>query len=99
MIFGADKTKVTVTGSKHDMDYYSENNIWSLYGQSLEVAEDNDHLGLIVSGCREEQKNVDKNINAARKSIFNFLGNIFSYKCKISPEVQFLPGQCLSNQY
>ena len=88
LIFGADKTKVTVTGSRHDMDYYRENNIWSLYGQSLEVAEDNDHLGLIVSGRNEEQKNVDKNINAARRSLFSFLGNIFAYKCKISPEVQ-----------
>ena len=54
-----------------------------------EVAEDNDHLGLIVSGYNEEQKNGDKNINAARNSLFKFLGNIFAYRCKISPEVQY----------
>ena len=24
LVFGADKTKVTVTGSKHDMNYYEE---------------------------------------------------------------------------
>ena len=80
LIFGPDKTKVTVTGSKHDMQYYRENNIWSLYGEQLEVAEDNDHLGLVVSGCNEELKNIDKNIHSARKSLFNFLGNIFAYK-------------------
>ena len=89
LIFGADKTKVTVTGSRHDMQYYKENSIWSLYGETLEVAEDNDHLGLIVSGYNEEQKNVDKNINATRNSLFKFLGNIFAYKCKVSPEVQY----------
>ena len=89
LIFGPDKTKVTVTGSKHDMQYYRENNIWSLYGEQLEVAEDNDHLGLVVSGSNEELKNIDKNIHSARKSLFNFLGNIFAYKCKLSPGVQY----------
>ena len=54
----------------------------------LEVAEDNDHLGLVVSGIKEESKNVDKNIESARKSLFNFLGNIFAYKCKLSYAVQ-----------
>ena len=34
-------------------------------------------------------KNVDKNINSARDAIFGFLGNIFSYKCKLSPTVQY----------
>ena len=89
LIFGADKTKVTVTGSKHDMQYYKENNIWSLYDEKLTVSEDNDHLGLIVSGSDEELKNVDKNIKSARNSLFSFLGNIFSYKCKLSQAVQF----------
>ena len=42
LTFGDDKTKVTVTGTRHDMQYYSENNIWSLSGECLEVAEDND---------------------------------------------------------
>ena len=80
LVFGADKTKVTITGSKHDMQYYQDVNFWSLYGEKLVVSEDNEHLGLIVSGLDEEIKNVDKNINAARDSIFGFLGNIFSYK-------------------
>lgn len=88
LIFGADKTKVTITGSKHDMQYYNDINLWTLYGEKLTVSEDNDHLGLVVSGIDEEMKNVDKNINSARDSLFSFLGNIFSYKCKLSPAVQ-----------
>ena len=52
------------------------------------MSEDNDHLGLIVSGLNEEIKNVDKNISSARNALFGFLGNIFSYKCKVSPAVQ-----------
>ena len=88
IIFGAAKTKVTVTGSKHDMLYYRDIGMWSLYGEKIEVSEDNDHLGLIVSGLNEEIKNVDKNISSARNALFGFLGNVFSYKCKVSPAVQ-----------
>ena len=67
LVFGADKTKVTITGSKHDMKYYKDVNFWSLNGVKLTVAEDNDHLGLAVSGLNEELKNVDKNIDSARQ--------------------------------
>ena len=89
IIFGADKTKVTITGSKHDMKYYQDINIWSLYGEKLEVSENNDYLGLIVSGIDEELKNVDKNIKAARNTLFGFLGNIFSYRCRLSARLQY----------
>ena len=89
LIFGADKTKVTVTGSRHDIQYYKDINIWSLYGEKLNVSEDNEHLGLVVSGIDEELKNVDKNIMAARDTLFGFLGNIFSYKYKLSQAVQY----------
>ena len=89
LIFGADKTKVTITGSKHDIQYYQDVNIWSLYGEKLEVTENNEHLGLIVSGVNEELKNIDKNIKAARDTLFAFLGNIFSYKCKLSVSLQY----------
>ena len=85
--FGADKTKVTVTGSKQDMLYYKAVNIWSLHGKKLDVTDDNDHLGLIVSGVDEERKNVDKCVDSARKTLFNLLGNIFSFKCKLSQAV------------
>ena len=87
VVFGADKTKVTITGSKKDMDYYKDINIWYLHGEPLQVAEDNDHLGLIVSGWDEEIKNIDLNIDSSRKSLFSLLGNIYSYRCKLSPTV------------
>ena len=38
-----------------------------MYGEKLTVSEDNDHLGLVVSGIDEEVKNVDKNIQSARE--------------------------------
>ena len=88
LVFGADKTKITITGSKHDMKYYQDINIWSLYGDKITVSEDNDHLGLIVSGTDEEMKNVDKNLQSTRNSMFLLLGQAFSYKCKLSPTVQ-----------
>ena len=89
LLFGSDKTKVTVTGSKLDMKYYQDIKMWSLYGDKLTVSEDNEHLGLVVSGINEEIKNVDKNITSARDSLFGFLGNIFSHKCKIAQTVQY----------
>ena len=88
LVFGADKTKVTVTGSKHDMQYYKDIPMWSLYGEKITVAENNDHLGLVVSGLDEEQKNIDKNIQETRNSMFALLGKAFSYKCKIAPTTQ-----------
>ena len=87
VIFGADKTKVTITGSKQDMIYYKDIQLWSLGGNPLTVSEDNEHLGLIVSGLNEESKNVDKNIDSARQTLFSLLGNIFSFKCKLSQTV------------
>ena len=54
MIFGADKTKVTLTGSRHDMQNYKDINIWSLYGEKLIVYDDNEHLSQVVSGIDEE---------------------------------------------
>ena len=89
LIFGADKTKVTVTGSRQDIEYYSSIPIWSLYGEKLNVSEDNDHLGMVVSGIDEEIKNIDKNIRSARNTLYSFLGNIFSHKCKLSQVVQY----------
>ena len=86
LIFGPDKTKVTVTGSRHDIQYYNDINIWSLYGEKLAVTEDNEHLGLVVSGIDEELKNVDKNIMAATVRIFV---SIKSFVCKSSHMFRF----------
>ena len=88
VVFGPDKTKVTVTGSKQDMAYYRDIKLWTLNGDTINVTENNDHLGLIVSGVDEEMKNVDKNIQNTRKSLFSLLGPAFAYRCKLSPTVQ-----------
>ena len=45
------------------------------------------HLGLIVSGLDEEIKNVDKTIDSAQQTLLSLLGNMFSYKCKVSQVV------------
>ena len=86
--FNADKTKIVVTGSKIDMAYYKETSPWTLNGERVKVVENNDHLGLIVSGMAEEQKNVDENIVKCRGSLFALLGPAYAYKCLLSPLVQ-----------
>ena len=70
------------------MQYYEDINIWSLNGEKISVTEDNDHLGLTVSGSEEEVKNVDRNLQSTRNSMFSLLGQAFSFKCKLSPTVQ-----------
>ena len=63
--------------------------MWTLYSEKIDVTDDNDHLGLIVSGQDEEAKNVDANIRQCRNSLFAMLGPAFSFKSKVSPKVQF----------
>ena len=87
-MFNADKTKIVVTGSRHDMNYYQDISPWSLQGKRIKVVTDNEHLGVVVSGVQEEQKNCDVNISNCRKSLFSLLGPALSYKCKLSPRVQ-----------
>ena len=50
LVFSVDKTKVTVTGSKHDVNYYKDVPIWFLNKEQIKVTETNEHLWLIVSG-------------------------------------------------
>ena len=50
--------------------------------------EDNDHLGQIVSGTRQEEKNIDERIKKGRGQLFSMLGPAFAYKCMISPSVK-----------
>ena len=88
LTFGADKTKVTVTGSAHDMRYYKEIPFWKLNVDYPSVTDDNEHLGLIVSGTGEECKNIDKNLTSARNTLFALMGPVFSYRCKLSPILQ-----------
>ena len=87
--YGAAKTKVTVVGSQIDMQYYSEVTPWTLNEQKVRVCEDNDHLGQIVSGINQEEKNVDNRISKARSNLFGMLGSAFSFKCLLSPKLKF----------
>ena len=88
VIFNAGKTKIVVTGSRQDMEYYQDIGPWTLDHGKVSVVTDNEHLGLVVSGTDEEQKNVDRNIAQCRKSLFSLLGPALSYKCKLSPIAQ-----------
>ena len=58
--FNTSKTKLVVTGSKIDMEYYEDISPWTLNNETVSVSKNNDHLGLVVSGTDEESKNVDK---------------------------------------
>ena len=60
--FNADKTNVVITGSKSDMQYYKDTSSWTINVERFRVVDSNDHLGLIVLGIEEEQKDVDANI-------------------------------------
>ena len=88
VIFNSSKTRVTLTGSKTDMQYYQQISMWTLNGDPIDVTEDNDHLGLTVSGEAEEQKNVDINMQLCRASLFTLLGTAFAYRSKVSPKTQ-----------
>ena len=88
VIFNAEKTKLVVTGSKQDMTYYQDVGTWMLDNKKIAVTNENEHLGLIVSGLNEEQKNIDANINACRKSILGMLGPCYAFKTLLSPTVQ-----------
>ena len=88
VIFNANKTKVTVTGSKVDMQYYKDIKMWTLYGEAIEVTDDNEHLGMTVSGLEEEAKNVDENTQQCRAAMFSLLGTAFAYSSKVSPKTQ-----------
>ena len=86
--YGANKTVISDVGSKKDIQYYADIQPWNMDGNTVSVKEDNDHLGLIVSGLREEGKNVDLKIKKARGALFKLLSPAFNFKCLLSPTVQ-----------
>ena len=77
-----------ISASKLDMSYYKETRPWTLNGERVRVVDSNEHLGLVVSGLDEEQKNVDANLVKCRNSLFAMLGPAYAYKCLLSPVVQ-----------
>ena len=44
------------------MKYYRDTQPLKMAGHPIEVVENNDHLGQIVSGMRQEEKNIDERI-------------------------------------
>lgn len=86
--YGASKTKITIIGSERDQTYFHDVQPWTMDGEQVEVVEDNDHLGQIVSGCRQVEENIDDRIKKKRKSLFSLLGLAFSYKCLLSPSMK-----------
>ena len=88
IVYGASKTKITVVGSEIDMDYYRDTTPWRMGGETVKVVENNEHLGQIVSGTRQENKNIDERLKKGRNSLFSLLGPAFSYKCMLSPLVK-----------
>ena len=86
--YGANKTKITVTGSKIDMEYYKSTKPWKMDGEVVEVVDNNEHLGLIASGEREEEKNINNRLLKGRGSLFSLLGPAFSQKCLLNPDLK-----------
>ena len=70
---GAAKTKITVIGCDIDMDYYQDTTPWNMSGETVKVVEDNEHLGQIVSGTNQEQKNIDESLKKGRGHLFSLL--------------------------
>merc|ERR1712204_64572 len=57
-------------------------------GDNIKVTVDNEHLGQIVSGINQSEKNVDLRILKSRGSLFKLLGPAFAYKCMLSSVVK-----------
>ena len=86
--YGASKTKITVSGSEIDRNFYRDTTPWTMDGVSINVVEDNEHLGQIVSGSNQTVKNIDLRLKKGRGSLFKLLGPAFAYKCLLSPVVK-----------
>ena len=57
-------------------------------GENVKVVENNDHLGQVISGYRQEAKNIDLRIQKGRSNLYSLLGPAFAYKCLLSPLVK-----------
>ena len=54
--------RITVTGPSSDMQFFKDTEPWVIDDNNIPVAIENDHLGLIVSGDEEEEKNVEEKL-------------------------------------
>ena len=89
VIYGADKTKITVIGSDIDRRYYSDVSPWKINDQIVNVTDENEHLGQIISATDPEQKNVDLRISKARGSLFSLIGPAFQSKSLLNPALKY----------
>ncbi len=46
------------------------------------------NIGQVVSGTRQNEKNIDLRISKGRKSLYSLLGPAFATKCLLSPAVK-----------
>ena len=83
--YGASKTKVTVVGSNLDVKYFEDTSPWVMDGKKLEVSENNEHLGQIISNYDQEKKNIDLRLQKGRNCLFSFLGSGFATKSNMNP--------------
>ena len=83
--YGASKTKVTVVGSNVDVEYFQDVKPWHMDGQCVQVVEDNEHLGQVVSNKDQAQKNIDLKLAKGRRNLFCLLGAGFAFKSHLSP--------------
>ena len=63
--YGASKTKITIIGSEVDNSYFSDISPWIMDNETVEIVENNEHLGQIVSNVKQTIKNVDRRTEKA----------------------------------
>ena len=83
--YGAAKTKITVKGSEIDQQYFNDVAPWKMNDEFINVVDENEHLGQVVSPKQQEEKNVDLRIAKSRNCLFSLLGIGFAFKCFLSP--------------
>ena len=57
-------------------------------GEEVDVVSQNEHLGNIVSGFKEEETNILENLTKGRRSLYSLLGPAFSNESLLNPSLQ-----------
>ena len=70
------------------MKYFEDVTPCRKNNKTVKLSENNEHLGQVVNGRRQGEKNVDLRLQKGRKSLFGLLGAGFAHKCKLSPAVK-----------
>ena len=86
-------------GSELDKQYFKDILRWTMDGERVEVVENNEHLGQIISDVQQEQKNVELRLRKGRGSLFNLLGSCLCLQMstKSSSKATSISNICLSN--